>query len=72
MTLTNDRPVLSSERVTHTDRTETCKQEEISGHEPPDGAWHQDRQTDRQSQYDFDFENQSSRSRKENQELSHS
>jgi hypothetical protein len=30
MTLTNDRPVLSSERAPHMDRTETFKEEEIS------------------------------------------
>jgi hypothetical protein len=34
MTLTNDRPVLSSERAPHMDRAETFKEEEISAHEP--------------------------------------
>jgi hypothetical protein len=33
----NDRPVLSSERAPHMDRTVTFKQEEISGHEPQRG-----------------------------------
>jgi hypothetical protein len=37
MTLTKDRPVLSSERAPHMDRTEVFKQEEISGHEPQTG-----------------------------------
>jgi hypothetical protein len=44
MTLTNDRPELSSERVLHMDRTETLKQEETSGHEPQTGL---DTKTDR-------------------------
>jgi hypothetical protein len=33
VTLTNDRPVLSSETAPHIDRTVTVKQELISGHE---------------------------------------
>jgi hypothetical protein len=37
MTLTNDRPVLLSERAPHMDRTETFKEEEISGYEPQMG-----------------------------------
>jgi hypothetical protein len=37
VTLTNDRPVLSSERAPHTDRIVIFKQEEISGHEPQMG-----------------------------------
>jgi hypothetical protein len=38
------------------DRTETFKQEEISGHEPQVGLdTKTDRLTDRQSQCDFDF-----------------
>jgi hypothetical protein len=34
MTLTNDRPVLSSERASHKDKTVTVKLNLISGHEP--------------------------------------
>jgi hypothetical protein len=37
MTLTNDRPILSSERAPHVDRTVTFKEEEISDHEPQTG-----------------------------------
>jgi hypothetical protein len=44
MTLTNDRPVLSSERAPHFDRTVTFKQEEMSGHETQTGL---DNKTDR-------------------------
>jgi hypothetical protein len=35
--LTNDRPVISSERAPHVDRTVTVKQELISDHEPQMG-----------------------------------
>jgi hypothetical protein len=58
MTLSNDRPVFSSERAPHVDRTETFKQEEISSHEPQTGFnTKTDRQmTDCQLQCDFDFE----------------
>jgi hypothetical protein len=53
MTLKNERPDLSSKRAPHMDRTETFKQEEISGHEPQTGLDTKiDRLTDRQSQYD--------------------
>jgi hypothetical protein len=57
MTLTNDRPVLSDERMPHMDRTVTYKQEEISGHEPQMGLDTKiDRLTDCQLQCDFDFD----------------
>jgi hypothetical protein len=56
MTLTNDRPVLSSERAHHMDRTVTYNQEEISGHESQTGIDTKiGRLTDRQLQCDFDF-----------------
>jgi hypothetical protein len=52
MTLTNDRPILLSERVPHMDRTETFKQ--VSGHEPQTGLdTKTDRLTDRQLQCDL-------------------
>jgi hypothetical protein len=37
MTVTKDRPVLSSEKAPHKDKTVTVKQQEISGHEPQMG-----------------------------------
>jgi hypothetical protein len=37
VTLTNDRPVLSSKRAPHVDRTVTLKQELIFGYEPQMG-----------------------------------
>jgi hypothetical protein len=37
MILTNDRPVISSERAPHMGRAETFKQEEISDHKPQAG-----------------------------------
>jgi hypothetical protein len=37
VTLTNDRPVLSSEKEPHMDRTITVRQELISGYEPKMG-----------------------------------
>jgi hypothetical protein len=52
MTLTNDRPVPSSERAPHMDVTETFK-EQISGHEPQTGLDTNTDLTDRQSQCDF-------------------
>jgi hypothetical protein len=57
MTLKNDRPVLSSERAPHMNRTETFEQEEISGHESQAGldTKQTDWLTDRQSQCDFDL-----------------
>jgi hypothetical protein len=62
MTLTKDRSVLSSERAPHMDRTETFKQEEISGHEPQMGLGTKtDNLTDRQLQCDYDFDLMSSR-----------
>jgi hypothetical protein len=42
MTLTNDRPVLPSERAPHEDKTITVKLNLISGHELQNGARHQD------------------------------
>jgi hypothetical protein len=47
VTLTNDRPVLSSERAPHMDRTVTLKQEEL--------GLDQDRLNDRQLRCKFDF-----------------
>jgi hypothetical protein len=53
--LTNDRPVLSSERAPHMDRAVTFNQEEISAHEPQMGLDTKTaRLTDRQLQCDFD------------------
>jgi hypothetical protein len=55
--IANDRPVLSSERAPHTDRTVTFKQEETSGHELLPGLdTKTDRLADCQSERDFDFE----------------
>jgi hypothetical protein len=55
MTLTNDRPILSSERAPHMDRTEIFKQ--MFGHEPQTGLdTKTDRLTDSQSQCDSDFD----------------
>jgi hypothetical protein len=57
MTLTNDRPVLSSERAPHMDRTVTFKLEEISVYEPQTGLDTKiDRLPDRQLQCDFAFD----------------
>jgi hypothetical protein len=54
MTLTNDRPVFSSEKAPHMKRTEIFKEKEISGDEPQTGVdINTDRLTDRQSQFDF-------------------
>jgi hypothetical protein len=56
MTLTKDRPVLSSDRGPHLDRTVTIKQELISSREPQMGPdTKTDWLTDRQSQCDFDL-----------------
>jgi hypothetical protein len=44
VTLTNDRPILSSEWASDMDRTVTVKQELTSGHEPQMGL---DTKTDR-------------------------
>jgi hypothetical protein len=56
VTLTNDRPVLSSDNAPHMDRTVTVKQEIIFGHEPLMGL---DTKTDlltgRQSQCENDL-----------------
>jgi hypothetical protein len=49
--LTEDRPVLSSERAPHKDKTVTVKLNLISGHEP---QMRLDTKTDRQSQCNFD------------------
>jgi hypothetical protein len=39
MTLTSDRPVLSSERALHIDRTVTVEQELVPVHEPQTGLY---------------------------------
>jgi hypothetical protein len=55
LNLTNDRPVLSSERAPHMGRTQTFKKKELSGLEPQTGLdTKTDRLTDRQLQCDFD------------------
>jgi hypothetical protein len=57
MTLTTDRPALSSEWAPHIDRTVSFRQEEISGLEPQTGLGTEtDRLIDRQLQCDFDFD----------------
>jgi hypothetical protein len=62
MTLRNHRPVLSSERAPHIDRTETFKQEDKSGHEPQTGLDSKtDRLTDLHLQCNFNFDLKSSR-----------
>jgi hypothetical protein len=56
---TNDRPILSSERAPHMERTVTFKQEYTSISWDRDGAQHLDRQTDLCS-FDFDSDYPSS------------
>jgi hypothetical protein len=55
--MTNDRPVFSSERTPHRDKTVTVKQYLTSGHEPQIGLDTKIKcSTDRRSQPDFDFD----------------
>jgi hypothetical protein len=56
MTLTNDKPDISSERALCMDTIETFKQDETSGHEPWWGVdTKANRLTGRQTQCDFDL-----------------
>jgi hypothetical protein len=41
-----DRPLLSSERAPHRNKTVTVEEQEISGHGPQEGARYQDLLTD--------------------------
>jgi hypothetical protein len=56
MTLTKDRPVLSSERTPHKKQDRNCQTVITIWSWGPDGARHQDLLTDGQSQCDFDFD----------------
>jgi hypothetical protein len=57
VTLTNDRPVLLSERAPYMDKIVTVKQKLIFGHEPQMGLdTKTDRFTDRESQCHIDFD----------------
>jgi hypothetical protein len=56
--LTEDRPVLSSERAPHKKQDRNCQRVINVWPWVPSGARHQDLLTDRQSQCDFDFDSE--------------